>query len=217
MPSEFIEYKGEKFYLQKTGRYFSSGRHGKNAKERLLHRRVWTDNFGPIPEGTEIHHIDGDWRNNDPKNLELKSRTKHRAERMLSRMAEPEFRARALQALRDADRAAAAWHASPEGREWHRQNGLQAWEKRTPTAATCTQCAKPYETYFEARSKFCSSACTQKAAQSRYMTAVGTCFQCGTRFAVNRYLKKPPECCSRRCASRRHHGHPPTKPGDVLW
>lgn len=210
MPSEFVAYKGEKFYLQKTGRYFSSGRHSKNAKERLLHRRVWIDNYGPIPAGVEIHHIDEDWRNNDPKNLELKSVAKHRKEHMLAKMAEPEFRAKALQALRDADRAAAAWHASPEGSEWHRQNSLQVWAKREPVPATCSVCSKAYETYFESRSRFCSLPCAQKEAYQRHKTATGTCIQCGAGFSFNKFQKKTQECCSRGCAIRRRLGHPPT-------
>ena len=219
MPSEFIEYKGERFYLQTTGRYFQSGRHGKNAKERLLHRRIWIDNFGPIPEGVDVHHLDEDWRNNDPRNLELKSRTKHRKEHMLANMADPVFRARALQALRDASPLAAEWHASPEGIEWHRQNSLKAWEKRDPVPAVCTVCAKGYETYFASRSRFCSHSCEQKEGYLRHKTAAGVCLQCGAGFTFNKYQKQ--KCCSRTCGTRRRLGHPPTisgiAPEDQIW
>jgi hypothetical protein len=216
--TEFIEYKGERFYLQTTGRYFSSGRHGKHAKERLLHRRVWIDNFGPIPEGVEIHHLDENWRNNDPKNLELKSSVKHRSEHMQARMADPEFRARALQALTDSSTLAAEWHASPEGRAWHSQNAIQAWEKRKPISATCKVCAKTYEAYVASRSRFCSNACEQKEGYQRHKTAQGTCLQCGAAFTFNKYRKGGQECCSRTCGIRRRFGHPPTAPAEPqLW
>lgn len=205
---EFVVYQGEKFSVQTSGRYYQSGRHGKNAKERLLHRRVWVDNYGSIPEGTEVHHLDENWRNNDPKNLELRSVAKHRSEHMAKRMADPVKRAAAIQALRDNDRKAAAWHASPEGREWHAANSLRAWAKRDSVAATCTVCAKAYETYFEARSRFCSPACMQKEAYHR-RTLKGTCLQCGVEFTFNKY-KKAQECCSRGCGIRRRLGHPPT-------
>jgi len=33
------------------------------------HRQVYEKHYGPIPEGNEIHHIDGNKLNNDPKNL----------------------------------------------------------------------------------------------------------------------------------------------------
>jgi len=209
MPREFVVYNGEKFWLQTTGRYFQSGRHGPNAKERLLHRRIWIDNFGPIPEGTEVHHLDEDWRNNAPGNLEVRSISKHRREHQLQRMAEPEFRAKAIQALRDNSDKAAGWHASPEGREWHAKNSIQAWEKRQPVAAVCSVCTAAYETYFPDRSRFCSHSCEQKEGRIRHKTAVGSCLQCGTTFTFNKYRKGGQECCSRGCGIRRRLGHPP--------
>lgn len=44
-----ILYKGEPFFLQTSGRYYQSGR--KDASERLLHRRIWIENNGPINKG----------------------------------------------------------------------------------------------------------------------------------------------------------------------
>lgn len=34
-----------------------------------IYRRVYEQNFGPIPKGHHIHHIDGDHSNNNPENL----------------------------------------------------------------------------------------------------------------------------------------------------
>jgi hypothetical protein len=213
---EFQVYQGEKFWIQTTGRYFQSGRRGKNAhQERLLHRRVWVDNFGPIPVGTEVHHLDENWRNNDVGNLELRSITKHRTEHQLERMADPVFRAKALQALRDGSAKAAEWHASAEGIEWHRQNGIQAWEKRKPTPAVCTVCKTSYETYFASRSRFCSNNCEQKEGRIRSKTATGTCVQCGQAFTFNKYKKGGQACCSRGCGIRRRLGHPPAPPSPL--
>ena len=62
-----ILYAGERFRIQTTGRYYQSGRKG--SPERLLHRRIWIDNFGAIPEGFVVHHKDGDWTNNRIENL----------------------------------------------------------------------------------------------------------------------------------------------------
>lgn len=206
---EFIEYKGEKFWLQTSGRYFQSGRHSKNARERLLHRRIWIDNFGPIPKGVDIHHLDGNWRNNELKNLELKSRAKHQSEHMLESMADPIFRARAMDGLKKAIAKAPEWHASPEGIEWHRQNSLRMWGDREPVPAVCTVCEKKYVTYFESRSEYCSDTCGQKVRIKNYKTAEGTCLQCGAKFLFNRHKKEGQECCSRGCAIRRRLGHTP--------
>jgi hypothetical protein len=68
MPIESVTYKGEKYYIQSSGRYYQS-RH-KVLGERSLHRRVWVEHNGPIPEKHDIHHKDENWRNNDIKNLE---------------------------------------------------------------------------------------------------------------------------------------------------
>ena len=38
-------------------------------KSAYHHRKTWKDNYGEIPSGWHIHHIDGDATNNDPENL----------------------------------------------------------------------------------------------------------------------------------------------------
>lgn len=203
---EFVIYRGEKFWLQSTDRYFQSG--SKKAPERLLHRRIWIDNFGPIPPGFEVHHQDEDWRNNAPTNLVLKVATEHRREHMLKRMADPEARAAAIQTLRDNSDKAAAWHDTPEGRAWHAANSKQAWAKKPVRQMTCTVCAKPYEAFFESRSRFCSHNCEQYESYRRHKTAVGECAQCGADFTYNKFKIPAQECCSRGCGIRRRLGHP---------
>ena len=37
---------------------------------KLKHRKIYEENFGPIPEGYHIHHKDFNHNNNDPSNLE---------------------------------------------------------------------------------------------------------------------------------------------------
>lgn len=44
---------------------------------RMEHRLVWEGVNGPIPEGYDIHHIDGDTYNNDIDNLECLSHSDH--------------------------------------------------------------------------------------------------------------------------------------------
>lgn len=48
-----------------------------NGKVVYLHRRIWEQKNGPIPEGFHIHHIDGNKENNDISNLECISKGEH--------------------------------------------------------------------------------------------------------------------------------------------
>lgn len=61
-------------YQRKDGYYqISSGIH----QGKLLHRLIYEENFGSIPEGFICHHIDGNKENNDPQNLMLLSKSNH--------------------------------------------------------------------------------------------------------------------------------------------
>ena len=46
-------------------------------KGKLLHRLIYEEIYGSIPEGFSIHHIDGDKTNNNPGNLMLLSKSNH--------------------------------------------------------------------------------------------------------------------------------------------
>lgn len=48
-----------------------------NNTNGVLHRKVWECYNGPIPEGYDIHHKDGDKSNNNIDNLELLSHSEH--------------------------------------------------------------------------------------------------------------------------------------------
>lgn len=202
---EFVQYKGRRYWLQSSGRYFQSG--AKTDSERLLHRRIWIDNFGPIPDGMEVHHKDEDWRNNALDNLELKSKTEHLSHHALERWKDPEMAAVMRAGLAKAIQAARGWHSTAEGREWHRQNGIKAWSAREWGHATCTVCQQKFETPFPSRSIYCTKRCENKAAQARHQES-RACVQCGAMFSVFKFVQQ--DCCSRTCGVRRRHGHTPT-------
>lgn len=43
----------------------------------MNYRKIWQDNFGEIPPGHEIHHIDGNRNNNTPSNLKCVTIEEH--------------------------------------------------------------------------------------------------------------------------------------------
>jgi hypothetical protein len=54
--------------------YVEMSRHGVRFYE---HRMVWEKEYGTIPAGHDIHHIDGDKQNNDITNLRCILRSEH--------------------------------------------------------------------------------------------------------------------------------------------
>lgn len=48
-----------------------------NGKTIYCHRHIWESNFGKIPKGMVIHHIDGNTKNNSIENLRLMTQSDH--------------------------------------------------------------------------------------------------------------------------------------------
>ena len=69
-----MEYKGMK-WRKALGYYIVSKSYSKTI---YLHRLVWEEAYGEIPEKMLVYHIDGDKLNNDLSNLELMSHIDHR-------------------------------------------------------------------------------------------------------------------------------------------
>ena len=57
-----------------------------NKGNKYLHREIYIENFGPIPEDNVIHHIDGNPSNNDPTNLQAIHINDHRRTMHKSRL-----------------------------------------------------------------------------------------------------------------------------------
>lgn len=49
-----------------------------NGKSKMLHVLVWEKYFGEVPDGYQIHHIDGNKTNNDINNLQLVTILEHK-------------------------------------------------------------------------------------------------------------------------------------------
>lgn len=123
MVRETIHYQGKDYhrYPESDRRhhrvYF--WRHDKyKAPPVALHRQIYIDNFGCIDPGMVIHHIDGNTFNNDPKNLECISASQH----MHDHASEPMRIEKSRKNIKAAALLAKKWHASQEGRKWHREH-----------------------------------------------------------------------------------------------
>ncbi len=200
---ESCVYKGRKYFIQSTGRYFSY-RNRSDSRERLLHRFIYSEAHGDIPKGYAIHHKDGNWRNNALSNLEAVPHGQHSREHMLELHKTKKFRRSSLSGLRMGRAKAAEWHGSPAGLAWHSQNGLNAWKNRRLSTVLCTVCGKKVKTPFPTRTRVCGRQCAQKGCYAKQKTEPKVCAFCGKDFLANKYRNV--ECCSKVCSNRKRVG-----------
>ena len=192
--AEKITY-GSRIYLRypesphpSTSKYFRS------SGKRILHRDVWSDQYGPIPKGYHIHHIDGDTTNNHISNLECLSRSQHRKHHM-SLPGEME-RLRHLAA--QGRIAAREWHKTDEAHSWHVAQGKSNWDKIARVSLTCRQCGTPYEAYNMGRNMFCSRECRAAYRQAQGIDQIERlCAGCHEPFLSNKYVKR--KYCTHAC------------------
>lgn len=190
MDDKFQYFNDVKFCKdEKTGYYLNGSIH-----ERM-HRYVWEHYCGKIPEGFQVHHIDGDKSNNVIDNLALMTNSAHQ------RLHGKEEARKAMMRKRAEEMRPAAikWHKSEEGRKWHSEQGKLNQERVKPKKYICKHCGKEfYSKPFGRHHDFCSNAC--KAANRRELgvdNETRICPVCGKEFMVNKYSKT--RFCSREC------------------
>lgn len=176
---------------ERTGYYLNS------VHSIRLHRAVWIAEHGEIPNGWQVHHVDGDKSHNGIENLALLPRKEH----LSLHMSAPERREFARANIVHAIEAAREWHGTPEGHEWHKKH-----YEETGTAMyvvrdyECEYCGKPFKST-AVRSRFCSNNCK---ASFRRLSGVDdiarTCPECGKEFRVNKYSAR--RYCSRDCGAQ---------------
>lgn len=179
----------------KTGYYLNAKTH------KYLHRAVYEKTNGPIPQGYHIHHVDHDKGNNNPENLELLTEHEHRM-RHADEMSDETREKLRENMLSKANPAAALWHGSEQGREWHKAHYLEAKEKLHVEARfICEYCGKEYVSVINGNNRFCSNACRSAWRRAAWLDdEQRICVVCGKLFTVNHYAKK--QTCSRSCANR---------------
>lgn len=199
--TEKVTYGGIVYRVQTSGRYFQCSA-GKN-RERLLHRRVWIDHHGEIPADHEVHHINGDWRDNRLENLKCVERFEHQSAHMRERWQDPEKATGMRTALATAISRAPQWHRSEDGKAWHREHARKQWDNAKQVECGCRVCGAKFMAWMR-DATLCSKKCASREAYLRYRTATKNCPHCGKQFTYNKYRSQ--ECCSRGCSIRRRNG-----------
>ena len=160
-----------------------------------LHRHVWAEANGCIPDGWVVHHTDHDRGNNHLDNLACMPAADHTAHHAKCRAECGEVQGFS----RAARTAAAAWHGSAEGKAWHSAHAKRSWAGRSSETHECAHCGGEYQAKRGARKRgFCSASC-QGAARvaSGVDDETRLCAICARAFRVNKYRKK--KTCSESC------------------
>jgi hypothetical protein len=128
-----IKYKGITYSSHKNHKYFYNGLHG-----RYLHRDIYIEANGPIPEGYHIHHKDGDSLNNSLENLECLTPKQHCAAH--SKLAKEDPSKDIYQTRRE-------WQKSEDGVAHHSKLAKNNWEKLKQKILNCKACGCEYQKY----------------------------------------------------------------------
>lgn len=199
---ESIIYKGIRYTRKPNAKdrsdqvYFKAN--SANAKSKgldmYLHRQLWIDTYGSIPEGYHIHHKDENPLNNDISNLECLSPQEHSDRHLSEKRSET-----ARQNLDIARSYASEWHKSDEGRKWHSEMAKEAFAKRESVIRTCDQCGKEFDSItYRDSDRFCSNNCKSAWRRDSGIDNVDKiCPRCGQTFSTNKY--NPKKYCSRDC------------------
>lgn len=195
---EFITFNGKVYHRYPKSKNWADRNYFRRGA-KYLHRELWKSLYGDIPDGYDVHHIDGDTSHNVIENLDCLPSFEHQCNHEYTKSDEYKARRREnLDRHRDKSRA---WHASEQGKEQHKKLGKWAWKVRKARKVKCDYCGRVFETKdTRSQTRFCSNNCR---TQARRASAVDNedriCVWCATVFRVNKYSRT--RCCSGSCAA----------------
>ena len=197
----YQEFAGIKFREEYPGGYYIHNFNGYNIR---MHRFVWEYYNGPIPDGYEVHHINGDKSKNDISNLQLMCCSEHK-KLHAETLSEEERERRRVNLRTNAIPKAIEWHKSDVGSAWHTQNIKQQWETGAFLGTRiCSNCGKEYTGYSKGGNTFCSNACKSAYRRKSGIDDIEKiCPVCSEVFKTNKHRQT--ECCSKHCSMILRH------------
>ena len=166
-----VTFKGRKYHRKAGGYYTTTLR---------LHREVWEEAFGKIPEGSHVHHRNEDKSDNRIENLQLLTRSEHAKLHAEEKLA-PYREAALIQAR----------HVSEERRL-----------ERLRRVLVCKNCGDKYHSGSAHPRRFCSSKCIEAARSTKFGSGKRHCEFCGKVYQPSRRVQR---YCSKACCNAAHH------------
>lgn len=161
-----VKIDGVTWHRRKSG-------HFHNKRRGYLHRYVWEQAHGSIPDDMVVHHIDGDPANNDLVNLELMGKSDHQRLHALERLPTENQRRAASESLKS------------------------RWIDRT---GQCMQCRAVFTARaLVSVGKFCSNKCRELWRNQAFVPETRRCATCGSDYLARRSFQK---YCSKDCNNK---------------
>jgi len=198
---EETTYKGRVYYRYPKAKasnhrkYFRRAAGKKGCTPISLHREVWEEHNGSIPEGFHVHHKNEDPSDNDIGNLECVDKKAH-----MERHRGRNFSEENLANLSQGREKALEWRRSPEGKAWYKKHGEYLRGKfRKRSIIACSACGKTFYPK-EKTSKFCSRECYGE--HQAILNCTNVCSICGKAFPARNEKVK---LCSVSCRNKDWH------------
>jgi HNH endonuclease len=163
------------------------------AHDNSLHRAIWEDAWGPIPENHVVHHINGDPLDNRLENLALMTAGAHSRHHWAETLpVVRRCRHCRVAFTRIAWGQAAAFCSNACKSAWRRASGLDD-EKRI-----CVRCGGTFTVNRYAKQDHCSYQCAGRGTYQR-RTFAFTCAECGVKAVAHDVRAR---FCSSACGKR---------------
>lgn len=178
-----IIYGGKRF--TRFGRYFRSSK-------EFLHRAIWEDSNGKIPDGYHVHHKDGDRDNNSIENLCCIPGEEHLSLHNKGHQRRPDAALAALVEWRKTDAGKSAQYEAGKRNEHFLRQKVEF---------VCDCCGKKFMSQPKGSNRFCSNACRSKQRRKDGADLVAfVCGVCGSEYMSNRF--RPSKTCSISCSKK---------------